>query len=433
LEGKVGIVKQGWLAAIGGALLIVAASPFDANAQRSRFDDWLGFDQSGGATDQSSQLPISHEDEGQLERGFPTLARENVSATRDAIRLYAGLVVRGGWAILPPLELRTGQSHPAVVQLRKRLQATGDLQAYGGYPEIYDTYVENAVKKVQARHGLPQTGFLDKATIEELNVPAAARLRQLRTNLARLQGLAANTPAGKYIVVNIPAAQIEAINNNQVVSRHTGVVGKPDRPSPMINSAIEEINFNKDWFVPPTVLKSDLIPRGKMLRAKGQDALTEHKIDAYADFQAYQKGLKIDPQSIDWNSDAPLHYFYVQNGGPENPLGFVKLNFQSPHHVYMHDTAAPSIFSQSFRAESSGCVRVQNVHQLAAWLLEDNGWTVQQVLRMKETGEKLNIRLKKKVPLFWVYVSAWATQDGTVQFRRDIYRRDTVDAVASAE
>jgi L,D-transpeptidase YcbB len=433
LEGKVRIVKQGWLAAIGGALLIVAASPFDANAQRSRFDDWLGFDQSGGTTDQPGQLPISREEEGQLERGFPTLAKENVAATRDAIRLYAGLILRGGWAILPPLELRTGQSHPAVVQLRKRLQATGDLQAYGGYTEIYDTYVENAVKKAQARHGLPQTGFLDKATIEELNVPAAARMRQLRTNLARLQGLVPGTPAGKYIVVNIPAAQIEAINNNQTVSRHTGVVGKPDRPSPMINSAIEEINFNKDWFVPPTVLKSDLIPRGKMLRGKGQDALTEHKIDAYADFQAYQKGQKIDPMSIDWNSEAPLRYFYVQNGGPENPLGFVKLNFQSPHHVYMHDTAAPSIFSQSFRAESSGCVRVQNIHQLAAWLLEDNGWTVSQVLRMKESGEKLNIKLKKKVPLFWVYVTAWATQDGSVQFRRDIYRRDTVDAVAAAE
>jgi L,D-transpeptidase YcbB len=426
-------VKQGWLAALGGAFLILSASAFEASAQRSRFDDWLGFDQSGGSFDQQGQPSSPREDDSQLDRGFPTLAKENVAATRDTIRLYAGLVTRGGWALLPHIELRNGMSHPAVVQLRKRLQATGDLQAYGGYPEVYDTYVENAVKKAQARHGLPQTGFLDKATIEELNVPAAARLRQLRTNLARLQGLANGIPAGKYILVNIPAAQIEAINNNQVVSRHTGVVGKPDRPSPLINSGIEEINFNKDWFVPPTVLKSDLIPRGKLLQGQGRDALAEHKVDAYADFQAFQKGQKIDPMSINWNSDAPLHYFYVQNGGPENPLGFVKLNFQSPHHVYMHDTAAPSIFSQSFRAESSGCVRVQNIHQLVAWLLEDNGWTVQQVLRMKETGEKLNIKLKKKVPLFWVYVTAWATQDGTVQFRRDIYRRDTGDDVASAQ
>ncbi len=430
-----GIMKRGWLAALAGAAFMIAASPFEASAQRSssRIDDWLGFDQSSDAFDASGRAPAAREIEVQPERGFPTLAKENAAATRNAIRQYAGLVARGGWAQLPPIELRTGMNHPAVVQLRRRLQATGDLQAYGGYPEIYDSYVEHAVKKAQTRHGLPATGFLDRNTIEELNVPASARLRQLRTNLPRLESMSAAAPAGKYIAVNIPAAQIEAINNNQVVSRHTGVVGKPDRPSPLVTSAIEEINFNKDWFVPPTVLKSDLIPRGRALQGTGKDALAEHKLDAYADFAAYQKGQKIDPMSIDWNSDAPLHYFYVQTGGPENPLGFVKLNFQSPHHVYMHDTAAPSIFSQAFRAESSGCVRVQNVHQLVAWLLEDNGWTVQQVLRMKETGERLNIRLKKRVPLFWVYITAWGTPDGTVQFRRDIYRRDGVDAVASAD
>ena len=154
-----------------------------------------------------------------------------------------------------------------MVQLRKRLQATGDLQTFAGYPEVYDSYVENAVKKVQARHALPATGFLDKDTILELNVPAAARLRQLRTNLPRLRAMSAMVPAGKYVAVNIPSVQIEAINNNQVVSRHTGVVGKPDRPSPLVNSAIEEINFNKDWFVPPTVLKSDLMSEAQTRRA----------------------------------------------------------------------------------------------------------------------------------------------------------------------
>ena len=289
-------------------------------------------------------------------------------------------------------------------------------------------YTCNAVKTAQRRHGLPATGFLDHDTILELNVPAVARLRQLRINLPRLQTSSAAVPAGKYVAANIPSVQIEAVNNNQVVSRHTGVVGKPDRPSPLVNSAIEEINFNKDWFVPPTVLKSDLLGEA---HKKGKDALLAHKIDVYTDFAGYQKGQHIDPDTIDWNSDAPLHLFYVQNGGHENPLGFVKLNFASPHHVYMHDTAAPSIFSKAFRAESSGCVRVQGIHRLVAWLLEDNGWTVQQVMRMKDTGEKLNIRLKKKVPLFWVYITGWATQDGTVQFRRDIYRRDD-SQVASA-
>jgi murein L,D-transpeptidase YcbB/YkuD len=257
-------------------------------------------------------------------------------------------------------------------------------------------------------------------------------LRQLRTNLTRLQSLASSVPAGKYVIVNIPAAQIEAINNNQVVSRHAGVVGKPDRPSPLLQSAIEEINFNKEWIVPPTVLKSDLIPKGREMQPKGQDVLAKYKIDAYTDYASYQKGQRLDPMQINWSSEAPLRYFYVQNAGEDNPLGYVKINFASPHGVYMHDTPGQSIFSKSFRAESSGCVRVQNVHQLVAWLLEDNGWTVQQVLRMKQTGERLYVRLKKRVPLYWTYITAWATPDGVVQFRRDIYRRDGLEAIASA-
>jgi L,D-transpeptidase YcbB len=430
-------MKHRGMTTIAAAAFLVAANGFVAQAQQmsSTDDDWLSFDQSGDSWEQSGRFGASPQQwETQPERGFPTLAKENIAATKAAIRKYAEMVAQGGWPQLPMIELRTGMSHPAVVALRRRLLMEGDLQEYGqqGYTEIYDSYVEQAVRKTQQRHGLPQTGFLDKDTIDALNVPASARLRQLRVNLPRLQSLAPSTPAGKYVAMNIPAIQIEAINNNQVVSRHIGVVGKPDRPSPTLQSAIEEVNFNKEWVVPPTVLKSDLIPKGRDYQTKNQDVLAKYKIDAYADYAAYQKGRPLDPMQINWNSDAPLHYLYVQKAGPDNPLGFVKINFPSPDQVYMHDTPGKSIFNQAFRAESSGCVRVQNVHQLVAWLLEDNGWTVQEVLRMKQTGERLNVRLKKRVPLFWTYITAWATQDGTVQFRPDIYRRDGVDTMASA-
>src|SRR5690606_22411364 len=114
-----------------------------------------------------------------------------------------------------------GMTHPAVVQLRRHLMLTGDLQETGGYPETFDYYVEKAVKKAQARHGLPPTGIEDKYTIAALNVPASARLRQLRANLNRLMSYASQAPSsGKYVLVNIPAVQIEAVNNDQVVSRH---------------------------------------------------------------------------------------------------------------------------------------------------------------------------------------------------------------------
>ncbi|WP_245269196.1 L,D-transpeptidase family protein [Rhodomicrobium udaipurense] len=419
------------MAAFVAAAFMVVVGSFGADAQRrgSSIDDWLGFDQSDDSWEQPMRdRAFQREWETQPERGFPTLAKENIATTKTAIKQYAEIVARGGWPQLPPIELRTGMSHPAVVQLRTRLQVTGDLQAYGGYPEVFDSYVEQAVKRAQERHGIPPTGFLDQTTIEALNVPASARLRQLRTNLARLQSLVPGTPAGKYVIVNIPAAQIEAVNNNQVISRHAGVVGKPDRPSPLLNSAIEEINFNKEWVVPPTVLKYDLVPKGR----GGQDVLAKYKIDAYATHEDYQKGRKLDASQIDWSSDAPLRYFYVQAPGDENPLGFAKINFASPQGVYMHDTPGQSVFQKSFRADSSGCIRVQNIHQLVAWLLEDNGWSVQQVLRMKQSGERLFVRLKKRVPLYWTYITAWSTPDGTVQFRRDIYRKDGVEAIASA-
>jgi len=216
------------------------------------------------------------------------------------------------------------------------------------------------------------------------------------------------------------------------VSRHAGVVGKPDRPSPVLQSAIEEVAFNKEWKVPPTVLKEDLVPKGRDMQPKGQSVLAKYKIDAYADEAAYRRGQRIDPMQINWSSDEPFRYIYIQNAGEENPLGYVKINFQSPHQVYMHDTPGQSIFAKNFRAESSGCVRVQNIHQLIAWLLEDKGWTVPKVLSMKQTGERLFVPLKKRVPLFWAYMTAWATPDGVVQFRRDLYRKDGVDAIASA-
>jgi murein L,D-transpeptidase YcbB/YkuD len=424
-------MKQRVTAAFVAVAFMTLACASVAVAQRrsNSLDDWLGFDQSGDSWEQPARdRAFASQWETQPERGFPTLAKENIATTKAAIKQYAELVARGGWPQLPMFELRMGMSHPAVVQLRRRLLASGDLRAYGGYPEVFDSYVENAVKRAQQRHGIPPTGFLDTSTIEALNVPASSRLRQLRANLVRLQSVIPSTPAGKYVVVNIPAAQIEAVNNNQVVSRHAGVVGKPDRPSPLLQSAIEEVNFNKEWIVPPTVLKADLVPKGR----GGQDVLAKYKIDAYADYAAYQKGHRIDPMRIDWSSDAPLHYFYVQNAGEDNPLGYAKINFASPDGVYMHDTPGQSVFYKSFRAESSGCVRVQNIHQLVAWLLEDNGWTVQQVLRMKQTGERRNVHLKKRVPLFWTYITAWATPDGTVQFRRDIYRKDGVEAIASA-
>lgn len=415
-------------AGLAKALALTGFLCASAQAAWAGPDNWMKFD--GDDWDPGFDRSFSQQWEQQPARGYPTISPENLKHMRAAIKRYADIVARGGWDPIPMVELHTGMTHPAVVALRNRLMAEGDLgRESGSFAQTFDSYVEAAVKRAQQRNGMPPTGTVDKNTIRALNVPASARLRQLRTNLTRIEQLAAPTK-GRYVVVNIPAAQIEAVDSDKVISRHSGVVGKLDRPTPILKSQIHELNFNKEWILPPTVIKEDLVPKAR--GGKPMDVLKHYGVDIYPDYNAYTKGRALDPRTIDWSSNAPMTYFYAQKPGDENPLGFIKINFPSPHQVYMHDTPAKSIFARNLRAESSGCVRVQNIPQLAAWLLEANGWTPERVSRMKETRETLNVQLKQRVPLYFAYVTSWATPDGMAHFRRDLYDRDGVGVTATA-
>ncbi len=303
---------------------------------------------------------------------------------------------------------------------------SGDLAADNGVTNGYDFYVEKAVKRFQASNGLTPTGIADKRTIVALNVSAGVRLRQLRTNLQRLIELA-KAGGKKYIVVNIPAAQIEVVENDAVVSRHAGVVGKLDRQTPILKSAIHQLNFNPVWHLPPTVITKDLIPKGADMQRRGQDVLSKFGIEAIG-----ADGKAMNSTKINWSSPAVAGYSFRQQPGPENPLGFVKINFHNSHSVYMHSTPSDSLFGRNFRAASSGCVRIAGIDQVVAWLLAEQGWNLERVQGMKKSGERLDVNLKKPVPLLFAYVTAWATEDGVIQFRRDLYQKDGVGAIASA-
>ncbi|HZT50179.1 MAG TPA: L,D-transpeptidase family protein, partial [Hyphomicrobiaceae bacterium] len=399
------------VAALAGLLGATPAAATDENS-------WLKFPGSAYASQSDpSDRTFVREWEATPPKGYPTLSPANIPATKAAIRRYTEIVAAGGWRPVPEVQLQAGMSHPAVALLRERLFLSGDLREPTRSTD-FDFYVDKAVKRYQASNGLAPTGIVDKRTLAALNVPAEVRLKQLKTNLARLTEL--SKAAGKrYVVVNIPAAQIEAVEGGQVVSRHAGVVGKPDRPTPILTSAIHELNFNAVWHLPPTVIEKDLIPKGQEMARKGQSVLVKYHIDAYG-----ADGKKLDPEKIDWRTAAAKGLTYRQQPGPENPLGFVKINFHNSHSVYMHDTPSQSLFGRNFRAASSGCVRVHGIEQLAAWVLADQGWKPEHVLMMKESGERRDVTLKKPVPLYFVYITAWATEDGVVQFRRDLYRKD---------
>lgn len=367
-------------------------------------------------------------------KGFATLSKANVEATREAIKRYTAIVAQGGWVSVPEPQpkarqdelLQAGMQGSAVALLRSRLAMSGELRGGDTSSQYFDAALEKALQRFQAANGLTPTGLLDRRTVGALNIPAETRLKQLKVNLGRLQQNVASV-GKKYVVVNIPAAHIETVQNGQIVARYAGVVGKPDRQTPLLQSTITDLNFNPIWRLPPTVISEDLIPRGREMQAKGQNVLHKFGIDAYDG-----SGKKVDPDKINWSKVSPGTYSYSQQPGKENPMGFLRINFGNSHSVYLHDTPSDRIFGRNFRSASSGCVRVHTIEHLAAWLLADQSWKPEHVAYMKKSGQRRDVRLKKPVPLHFVYITAWATEDGVVQFRRDLYQRDGVGAVASA-
>ena len=347
----------------------------------------------------------------------PVLSPATVAATEAAIQLYQGIVQRGGWNNVPAsAELKIGVHSKAVQALRERLIASGDLDSVAGMGATFDSFVEAAVKRFQLRHGLSPTGVVSEGTFTELNVSADARLQQLQTTIVRLRAFSGDL-GSRFVMVNIPAAAVETVEGGVVFSHHAAGVGKIDRQSPIMQTKATEINFNPFWTVPPSLIKKDLIPKMKA----DANYLTDEKIRVFN-----KEGQEVSPQSINWNSNDATNYKYRQDTGADiNSLGFVRVNIPNPYGVYMHDTPSKGIFGDDFRFVSSGCVRVQDVRDYVAWLLKDNpGWGRDQIDEVIRSGARTDVKLTTPVNVYWVYVTAWATPDGIVQFRPDIYQRD---------
>jgi murein L,D-transpeptidase YcbB/YkuD len=341
-----------------------------------------------------------------------------VQSLERAIQEYAGIVARGGWPLVQAPEnarLRLGRRNRAIVALRQRLIATNDLDQAAGLTDVFDSYVDAAVKRFQARHGITADGIVGESTYAALNVPAEVRLRQLETNLVRVRAMTGNLGA-RYVVVNIPAAQLEAVEDGVAVSRHIAIVGKPDRPSPVIQAKIVEVNFHPFWTVPASIIKKDLIP----LMQKDPEYLAKNKIRIYD-----KRGQPLTPELVNWQTDEAVDYMFRQDPGAQNSMGSIRINMPNPHAVYMHDTPAKSLFGEDQRFHSSGCVRVQNVRELVTWLLAENqDWSRVQIEGVVKSGERIDAKLPRPVPVYWVYVTAWANPDGIVQFRDDVYGHD---------
>jgi murein L,D-transpeptidase YcbB/YkuD len=353
----------------------------------------------------------------------PVLSVETFQATEQLIETYRQIAANGGWGTVPAGQmLKLGTSGPAVVALRRRLAASGDLDLSAGASPVFDSFVDAAVRHFQARHGLIQTGVVSKETFGLLNVPADYRLHQLEVNLVRLRSYSGNL-GQRFVMANIPAMEVETVENGVVATHHAAGVGKIDRQSPVMMTKAIDINFNPYWTVPVSIIRKDLIPRMQ----KDSNYLADHKIRIFD-----KDGQELQPDQINWNSLDAVNYKFRQDpGGDINSLGVVRVNINNPYGVYMHDTPEKGIFGDDDRFVSSGCIRVQNVRDYVTWLLKDTpSWDRPHIDDVIRSGERVDVKLADPIPVYWVYITAWGTPEGLAEFREDIYQRDGFGPVA---
>lgn len=399
---------------LSGATALAAAAISGAARAQDVIGDIL---KSTGNWDDTFDARVS--ENGKVASTLPIFSPQTISFTEQAIELYRGIVSQGGWQPVPATKkLQLGVVDPDVAALRRRLMVSGDLPQSAGVSQAFDSYVDAALKRFQVRHGLPADGTTGKYTFSAMNVSAPVRLGQLETNLVRLRSMGGFL-GERYVMVNIPAQQVEAVENGRVVLRHAAIVGKVDRQTPIVNSKINEIIVNPYWNAPVSIVRKDIIP----LMRKNPNYLKDSHIRLFA-----PDGSEVDPMTVDWSTEDAVKYRFRQDPGANNAMATVKINFPSPDGVYMHDTPQQSLFGKLMRFDSSGCVRVQNVRDLVTWILRDTpGWDRKHFEDAIKSGESIPVKVTNPVPVYFTYISAWSTGPGVVQFRDDIYGRDGVD------
>lgn len=363
--------------------------------------------------DLSGSLHEALRDGGSVDQALRGAAPASTDYTRlrEAMTRYEDIAAHGGWPIVGKT-LRKGAQGADVRRLRARLAAEGDLApstdpaATPNSADLYDAAVVAGVTHFQSRHGLDTTGKVDAATLAELDVPVQERIRQLQVNLERRRWLPADF-GPRYIAVNIPDFRVKLVEDGQTTLEMKGIVGKaPHNQTPEFSGRITFMVLNPSWNIPDDIVAKEIQPAV----AKDPGYLARKRIEV----------TTVGSQTR-WRA-LP---------GATNPLGQVKFVFPNQFDVYLHDTPADSLFNASRRALSHGCVRLEKPVDLAnAVLRDDPKWTPVEVQNAIATGESHVVSLHNPLPVHLLYLTAWVADDGTVQFRRDVYGRDAKVAAA---
>jgi murein L,D-transpeptidase YcbB/YkuD len=356
----------------------------------------------------------------QLEDALDGLAPDDIyyRGLMDALARYREIVARGGWEPVPEGEtLRPGMASPRIPILRSRLEMSGDHQPelLADDPEYFDTALEAAVRRFQRRHGLEADGLVGRHTLAALNVPAEARVDQLRINMERARWVFQDLEE-RFLLVNIARYRVMLVERGRVTWSTRAVVGQPFRQTPVFKAQMTYLEFNPSWTVPRTILQQDLLPELRV-----DPGTLQRKNMRLLDFE----GRPVDPESIDWLTIPARAFPYIirQAPGGGNPLGRVKFMYPNPHHVYMHDTPARRLFDRAGRAFSSGCIRLEQPIELARILLAGTEWDAAAIDRVIASGQTRVVTLPQPITVLTLYGTAAPSPDG-VDFASDIYARD---------
>lgn len=342
---------------------------------------------------------------------------------RNALKHYIGIQKKGGWAAVPlGPNLRIGDAHERIENIRKRLIATEDIQRPARNVNLaeFDETLMKGVQRFQKRHGIEADGVVGRATLAAMNVSVSDRIRQIELNLERWRWIPHDL-GSRYILVNIADYSLAVVDNQATVLEMRVVVGKAYRRTPVFSEKMKYLVLNPYWNVPVKIAVEDKLP----IIRKDPLYLTQQQIKVFENWS--EDAPEINPVIIDWyrvNSNN-FPYRLRQNPGPLNALGRIKFMFPNKFAVYLHDTPQRSLFKRASRDFSSGCIRIEKPVELAEYLLQnDPQWPSQKIMETIESGVTTVVRFKDPIPVHLLYWTAWVTEAGTVHFGNDIYDRD---------
>lgn len=283
---------------------------------------------------------------------------------------------------------------------------------------IYTPELVEGLKRFQQWQGLASDGAIGPRTRDWLNVSPQLRASLLALNIQRLRLLPDDMHNG--IMVNIPNYSLVYYSEGNEILSSRVIVGRPDRKTPLMRSALNNVVLNPPWNVPTSLVRQDIIPKVKRdpsyLYKHGYTLLSGWSNDAEV----------IDPSMIDWSmvSAASFPYRLRQAPSSSNSLGRYKFNMPSSDAIYLHDTPNHGLFQKDIRALSSGCVRVNKASDLANLLLQDAGWNDSRISSTLKEGNTRFVSIRHRIPVNLYYLTAWVADDGQPQFRTDIYNYD---------